>query len=161
MIIDKEGKLFGKFSIVDLLIILVIITASVILVLKFSGPGEAGVPENNKYTYIIKVSSVKKTTAEYIKKGETLYDGEDNCMGKIVEDIKTEPAKKVVSKNDGTFTETVNPERLDVYITIEAEGVKNDNGFYIDGKVPLLKGTQRFFRAPDVDFSGEIIEIIK
>ncbi len=157
MIIDKQGKLFGKISIVDLFIVLVIILACALLGFKIAGNKSAGA-ESSQRTYVVKVEGVKANSFEYIKKGSVLSDDTGTAMGKV-ENIRAETAVNFLKNSQGQFVEIENPERIDVYITVIGEGRVVDGSFFLDGKSELLIGSERFFSAEKLDFAGTIIEI--
>ena len=158
VILDKQGKLFGKISIIDIGLILIILAAGVFVGLKFVAPQNTEV-KHLEINYVVKVSNIKETSAKYIKPGEVLVDGDGVAMGTIMEGVKTEPTLGLQFSQEGeAFTLPV-PERTDVYVPIKADAIKNENGIFLDGKVSLLIGTERFFRASDIDFIGTVIEI--
>ena len=159
MIIDEKGKLFGKISIIDVLIILIILAAAAILTVKFTGIGSEQILTTHK-TYVAEVEQIKNTTVPYIREGEKLYDNEGAYMG-TVKKVEVLPGEVVKTKSNGEYAVAVNPERANVRITIEGEGKENESGFFLDGKVSLLLGTTRYFKASDVNFTAEIIEILE
>ena len=158
MIIDKNGKLFGKISVVDIFVILVIISAAVIIGVKISG-SSAGRTNLTDKTYTVRVSGIKPGSAEYISIGDELYDDKNSFLG-IVEDIKISEASVVHQLDNGQYVEAQNPERVDVDLKIKGKGFVSDGIFYLDGKVALLAGAERFFKDSKVDFDGKILEIL-
>ena len=160
MFIDKQGKLFGKLNIIDLALIVMIITAGVFISMKMWG-SKTTTSENMECTYIVKVSNIKETSLKYIEKGDTFLDGNGVYLGELIAEPEAKPAKLHLVKNDGTYQTAEVPGRIDVTLTIKGYGIQNENGFYLDGKVPLLLGTNRFFRDSDIDFTGAVVEIIR
>ncbi|MBE7060810.1 MAG: DUF4330 family protein [Ruminococcaceae bacterium] len=157
MIIDKNGKLFGKISIIDIFIIFVIIVAGVIIGIKINS---SAVRTNfSEKTYSVRVSAIKPGSAEYINKGDELYDDKGSFLG-TVEEVKVSEAKTVHKLDNGQYAEVENPERVDVDITIKGKGFESDGIFYLDGKVALLAGAERFFKGSKIDFDGKILEIL-
>ena len=157
MIIDKNGKLFGKISIVDLFILLVIIAAAVFLFLKFSGIAEDRANTTEK-SYTVMINGIKEISASYLKTGEKLYDDKGSFMG-VIKDIKLQPSEVVKTLDNGKYVVAQNPERIDAVLTITGKGFTSGGIFYLDGKVSLLVGTERFFKGDRVDFEGNILKI--
>ncbi len=157
MIIDKNGKIFGKISIIDLFILLVIIAAAAFLFLKFSGLAgdKANITEKS---YTVMINSIKEDTASYLKTGEKLYDDKGSFLG-VIEDIKLQPSEVVKTLDNGNYVVAENPERVDAVLTIKGKGFTSGGIFYLDGKVSLLVGTERFFKGNRVDFEGNILKI--
>ncbi|MBQ3053498.1 MAG: DUF4330 domain-containing protein [Clostridia bacterium] len=158
MIIDKEGRLFGKINIIDAVIILVIILSASILGVRFLG-GKSRETQYITKNYIAKVASIKPSSAEYIKEGDLFYDDEGSFMGKVVQ-VNLTPAKEIETKADGQYVLLENPSRVDVYITIEGEGCYNNQDFYLDGKVSLLVGADRFLCSDKIEMDSTIYKIL-
>ncbi len=158
MIIDKQGKLFGKISIVDIFIILVIILASVILFLKVSTGATSG-GEASPVTYTVKVEGIRKTSEKYFKPGLPVYNDKGEYMGEIVKISNKKDAVTYNKLSNGDYVETTNPTRSDIEVVIKANATKNDKGVYIDGKISLLVGMEKYFEIEDTNFVGTVIYI--
>ncbi len=160
MFIDEKGKLFGKISVIDIALIVLVIAAVAFVGIKFFG-GHADNSENTECSYVVKIDNIKETSLKYLKVGDTLFDDDGAFMGVIEKDPVSAVATDVAIKNDGSYAIAEIPGRVDVLLTIKGDGLKNNNGFYLDGKVALLLGTDRFFKGDDIDFTGSIVEIIE
>jgi len=159
MLIDKNGRLFGKISIVDIVVALLIIVAVSFVGLRFVKKTSMASQQAEK-VYVVEVKDIKESSIKYFKVGDTLYNEDGAYLGII--DIEPEITVAMVSqeKSDGSFAYAEKPGRYDVRITIRGKGFDNGNAFFLDGKVALLVGAERYFKADDIDFTGNIIEII-
>lgn len=160
MIIDKQGKLFGKINIIDLFIVFIIISAIAILGVKFSTgvtTGGATVP----VTYTIKVEGVRKTSEKYFVPGEKVYNDKDEFMGEIVAVNNVREAVKYELTSKGEYAEITNPSRIDLEVKIKANATENDKGYYIDGKVSVLAGSTKNLSTKDIEFHGTVIDVSK
>ncbi|MDP4117987.1 MAG: DUF4330 domain-containing protein [Bacillota bacterium] len=158
MIIDKQGKLFGKISVVDIFIIAVIIAAIVMLGVKLGGLENFRTAQGEK-TYVVKVEGVKQIVADAIKKGDSLGDGKGVSLG-VVQGKEVKTARVIKQKENGQYISVENPNRVDVYLTIKGKGKENNGTFYLGGSVSLLVGTVRYFVDSAVNFQGSIMQII-
>ena len=152
-------KIFGKINVIDLALIVLIIAAGAFVGVKFFGNSSADT-QTLECSYVVKIENIKETSLKYLKAGDTLYNDDNAFMGVIEKEPEYVNATEIAIKNDGSYAEAELPERVDVLLTIRGEGMKNSNGFYLDGKVALLLGTDRFFKADDIDFTATIVEIL-
>ena len=159
MILDKNGKLFGKISLVDLGIIVLIVLAAVVVVSKFSQPIRSGSEQGDKIQYTVTVKKIRDASFSAVAEGDNLYDKETGAyVGKVVSKDK-QPALDMVQKTDGTYTEAEVPQRYDMTLTLEATGRKTEGGFYMDGKKELLKNADINFTNENIAFSGTVQSI--
>lgn len=160
MIIDKQGKLFGKINIIDLFIVFIIISAVAILGIKLSSGATTGgttVP----VTYTVKVEGIRKTSEEYFVPGEKVYNDKDEFMGEIVEVTNVKEAVRYELKSNGEYAVVTDPSRIDLEVTIKANATENDKGFYIGGKISVLAGSTKNLTTKDIEFHGTIIDVSK
>lgn len=130
MIIDKNGKLFGKISIIDIVIIILVICCGVAAYLRFSG--HLGNNDSNRVnaTYEITVQPVRAISVDAIKKsvGLKLYDRKtsaQDCIGTIT-NVEQTPYDDVIALADGTYKNAVSDTRYSVKITVNCECTLSD-----------------------------------
>lgn len=131
---DKNGRIFGKINIIDLLVIIVIIAAACITVFKFTATsGKGNTKVNTAFSYTLKVTDVRDFTAKQFAEGDNLYDDETGkFIGKVTA-VKTEQSKEYALKSDGTYNYTERPGRFDVYVTVSTNGTVKDTGYFAEG----------------------------
>ncbi len=147
--IDSKGKLFGKINIIDLLIATVLIIAVCAAVFKFGFSRYAGIdgmvptPPIN-VEYVMKVSKVRDFTAESIKKGDKIYNEDNNTELGVITDVQIENAVDYVSMADGTIQMATDPNRYDVYVTAQCNAHIKRGTYYADitEDKPNVKGTE-------------------
>lgn len=132
--IDNKGKLFGKISIVDLLIVLLVVVAIGATVFKFGFSAQKDVNESTeKIEYVVRVRGVRDFTVNSIKVGTELYDEESEEFIGTVKKVDVKEAMDYAVKNDGTTVYTAKPERYDVYITVESDGRILNGAYFVGG----------------------------
>lgn len=134
MIIDKKGKLFGKFNIIDIAILLIVAVA-------IAGVGY-------KYTKSKTVTPLAKTTdvlitfseserIDYavtaVKEGDIVRDRVSGVAVGRVEKIVTGPSQIVVYTSEGEPVSTTKPGYLYYEITVRGNGILTDTGVTIGG----------------------------
>lgn len=153
MVIDDKGKLFGKISIIDIVVVLFILAALGGAYYKFFMTGQGGAAaqfDTLRYQTIVKM--VRQPSVDAILEGADAYDGESgNYIGKII-DKQVRPAMGFIEKADGTIVEAQAPDRFDVLVTLEVPGVENDHGYFANGTIEIKRGS-------DLKLSTRMIEV--
>lgn len=134
MVMDQKGKLFGKISIIDLLILVFVIVAVAATAYKFQFSAHKDVnTANGQIVYTLKVQSIRDFSADQFAVGDAVYDKESNKeIGKIAQ-IRKEDAEDFVNMADGTFVMQDIPNKYDVYLTIESDARITDEGYFANG----------------------------
>lgn len=133
MIIDKNGRLFGKISIVDIIVIVAAVLVFAGVYVRFSGDQGKAIVQNDTFYYTMEIENVRKTTLDAIGNSvgtnfyNTLKTGDD--MGTLIE-YKERPATKLIEKADGTAVNAVVPDNYNITLTFEIQGKINDNSYY-------------------------------
>jgi len=154
MIIDKEGKLFGKVSIIDILFILVIIIGilGVFFVKEKLSDDKVltdgtnmliqSAQQHDKLEVRLKVKEVRSVTRDAVVVGDDVYIvSNDEKLGTVLR-VESTPAKREVLADDGTAYVASVPERYDVTIVVEVNGKQKSEGFYTDFNMHLLYGKE-------------------
>ena len=171
MIMDKKGKLFGKVSIVDIFVILVIIIGIVgVFVTKVKLDNEKLLSDDSKM--LIKISAekdkleiklkakeVRDVTRDSIIVGDDVYlVANDKILG-TVSRVESEPAMRDVVSDDGTVYTAPVPDRFDVTIVVDADGKRKDEGFYTDSNIHLLYGKEMEIKTSTIQTVPKVDEI--
>lgn len=156
---NKNGKIFGIISIVDVLVILAIIFMGVSIYARVTSSDSKITTENQKLEYTILVKDVRINTVSALEKGGKIYDSKTKeSMGEIL-GIEYTPSKYNLVKNSGEVVRADYPERYDVKVKVEIDGKTNDSGYYSADNKYLSVGTTATFSSKYVLTNGEIIHI--
>ncbi len=157
---NKNGKLFGKISIIDIIVVVCVIVLAFGLYAKFTSRSDAVTSsEKSNIEFVYKVKSVRDYTVEGFQKGGPLYDSETKeYMGEIT-DVNSEPAKMQVSLVDGTYKELEVPDKYDVYITVQVSGKYNSLGFYTNDNKYIGAGSTLNAWSKFTNTGGEIVAV--
>lgn len=152
MLIDSKGRLFGKVSIVDILIVVMILGVIGGVGYKFK-KSSTSTPFAKKDT--IQVTFYQPEANNYvdgtIKAGDIVKDkATGSVFGKVVS-VKTDKAVSVGTNNDGQIVLASNPKMCSITIVVQGEGIykdgKSDQGvsfdntdFFINTSVQLRAG---------------------
>lgn len=131
MKIYEKRKLFGRFNIVDIIIIVVILGVLLVggLYLKKNLNNTVTL---DKFSYVIEFKDVPDDLQQYIIIGDDVIESEKLFnVGKILKkDVK--PMMNIVeNKNAGIYEEQEVPNRKDVFVTVQAEYEISGDGINI------------------------------
>ena len=154
MIIDNKGKLFGKISIVDICILLVVIIGIGGAVFALSMRDSSKLADNSKLALnsaspvksakvTFELKGVRSITKDSLIEGDGVYaTTDDNEYIGEIKHIDSKPSMQNITKQDGTIQVVEIPERLDVTVEVEVKGKTTDSGFYTESGVQLLYGKE-------------------
>ncbi|MEE0776337.1 MAG: DUF4330 domain-containing protein [Bacillota bacterium] len=154
MIVDKKGKLFGKISVLDLIVLLVIIVAIAGCVYKF-GPGKTGGSivsgSDTTINMVIKTGTAREYSANAIQVGDALYEVHGDKIGTIT-DVRVEQAKEITDTHNGNKQYIPMENRYVSYITVEIKGTVTEKGYFVNGNKQFSKGNSLSFETPHVTY---------
>lgn len=166
-LIDKDMKLFGKISLIDIVIVLIVIGAVIAAVLYFSSHGTGlGNPDNHPITYEVHIKKVDYDFASQIKPGQQVNDrvkGYDRGIVESVEiiphaekadDLVTggQPLKEYPGLYDAVVRINVKAEVTDRYINLSGNRIDIGKEAYLQIGANVYKS---WVSAIDVHDGGE------
>lgn len=124
-----------KFNAVDLAVVLVLVAVIAFAAYRFFGgsSGKAATGQGEPYRITFLCSETPENVAEMISLGDVVTD--DSCymdLGKVV-DFKIDEARVYTTTSNGETVLGSKPGYKSVYVTVEAEGVADDNCVYVTG----------------------------
>lgn len=158
--INKDGKLFGKISIIDILVILVIVIAAFGVYTRFFMGNEKVETASSRIEYTMKVSEVRQGTVDALKnfKGEVYDDTTKEFLGEITE-VTYRDAVKAVEMATGELKDSVIPERYDAFVTIRVDGKINASGYYTANNQPIAAGSNVVIYSKAAKTTGTIVDV--
>ena len=172
MIIDKKGKLFGKISIVDICVVLVIIVGIVGAYFAVSVLNSGKLDRNSKValnsdaplqtaTVSLTLREVRSVTKDALIVGDEIFttDTDSKLIG-VIKEIISEPSTKNVAASDGTVYNAEIPEKFNVTIIVDVTGKSTGTGFYTDSGVRLLYGEFIEIKTSTVKTTPEVAGVV-
>lgn len=145
MIMDSKGKLFGKISIVDLLVIILILAAIVGGYFRFNGKNSEVVIEDTEFYYSISINKImsynKDKLLESVGTPFKLDEKVESTMGVLV-DATAQPAYDYMTMDDGSVVLAEVPDRYDVLLTFKVNGKVNEFGYYTPEMFEICAGKE-------------------
>ena len=162
MIIEKDGKLFGKVSIIDIGLIILVILIAFGTYWRFYGNGKAKkATENIKISYVVEIRGLKKLFLDGIKVDDLVGNVETSKQYGRIKSITSEPYKDFIIDNNGEYKEAIVPGQWKIFLTIEAYGAEAGDGFYINEKPLKISNNMEYFKTKYMQFGGFITGITK
>ena len=137
-IIDKNGKLFGKISILDIIIVAVVLFLGVVAAMNLTKKTDLPVSVSSElqYTTVIKAYNLYKPSKSPFEVGDNLYSQSGEVIGKIV-NVDAKPGYTKEKLQDGTYIDFENEDYTDYYLTVEGTGTYTDKGYKAQGSFLL------------------------
>lgn len=159
--INKDGKLFGKISIVDIAVILIIVLIGVGVYCRFAKQPEEIISMSEKIECTFLIENVRTYTVDALKKKGEMYDGTSKELIGNITDVRVEDGKMHVNMADGSFKTAAPENRYNVYVTVEFSGKISDKGYYTAANKYLAVGTSAGINTKYVDCGATVYSINK
>ena len=164
-IIDRNGRLFGKISVIDLLVVAVVVVLAAALYFKNTQAHTGTTVTEENITFQIRARGVYDYVADAIQVGDGLYDKDYASGGKAIgriTDIQVErdPGKKLALEvNDGTAGLIEADETVDLLITLEGRGLVDGKRYSINRVYALGVNSSRTYYTKQAQFIGTVAAI--
>jgi hypothetical protein len=155
----KDGKLFGKISIVDIAAVLLIAALAIGIGLRFTGGSGTELSQQNTYECVVKVKTVRDYTVNALKKGGEVYDKTTKeYIGTIV-NVTSEPASDHMQMADGTHSMAPAENRHHAYVTIAFQGRESADGYFTSANQQIGTGGTLVMNAKWAECEGTVIDV--
>ncbi len=163
VLINNEGKLFGKVSVVDFLIALCIVAAIAVIGIKFVLPDVANVGsgEMKNCEYTVTVKGVRQESVDAIEKSmdQMWFDAQNAQVGKIKEIISVEPFKGYIHNEDGTVVNAEIPDKYEVKLRMQGKAVDGKNSVLLSGKREIMHGSHVLLSSKEISLDVLVTDI--
>lgn len=157
-LMDKNGKLFGKISIIDLLIVgLVLLVVLGIAMRQARTEQDTQLVQDTPISYTIEIVNVRHWARYNIRPGDHLFSS-NTQVGTVVA-VTYEPYIATSVTPYGVFQAEV-PNRYITRIHVEARATVDDGRVLVSHSIPMGSGnTGVWFSSRYTNFSGRILEL--
>jgi hypothetical protein len=136
--LDERGRIFGKVSVVDILVLLVIVAVVAFAAIRLTGSSSATVPVRVTYT----IEAVRQATVDALRQSVevegTVRDDGGTVLGEAA-DIVVTPTSEEFMTPDGQLKAFASPIFSDVNIIVLGEGRVSGSSVRI-GSIPTRVG---------------------
>lgn len=160
-LIDEQGKLFGKFNIVDLVVVvafLVLIGGAGFRMMNGASITETTFSNTQTVQFVVKIERVRDFGM--LRNGDVIYDKDSGkALGTIV-NVEKEQAQDRIALDDGSVVLGDTQDRFNFYLTIETDGEVNERGTFANPTFQLLRGSKKAMHTKYSEFTGAIFDIL-
>ena len=156
---NKDGKLFGKISIIDIIVILAIIVAGFGIYNRFSSANAKVATVTQQIEYTMEINDVRMGTIEALQKKGKVFDATTKeYLGEIT-DVSYVDAVSPRTMANGEIKNLEVPEKYDATVTLRVDGKVNSSGYYTSNNIILTVGSKHVFYSKCAKTTGEIMSI--
>lgn len=153
---DKNGKIGGKVSIIDILVVILILAVIAGIALRYGSNVTSSVKSDEEFEYVLKVESVREYTVDALKKMGRITDKKsEKDLGEIV-DVQVENSTLQSTTASGEIKNPELPERYTCLVTIQAKGKESDDNYILNDSTELSVGRNIELYSKYVKTSGDI-----
>ena len=137
-IIDDKGRLFGKISVIDILVVIVVIVVAAAFYVKFyvqDTPISAR--DTFEVTYTVRIAGIRMSSASLLRPGDRFYTMETGTLMGYISEIDIVDAEAADTRVDGTYVIAPVEDRYDVTLTIAADCSISNGRYYLDKTIEL------------------------
>ena len=138
MIIDEKGKLFGKISVIDIIVILVLLVVLIGVDYKlFAGDDNVKIVSSDTFYAVIEADKLRDSFMDYVQPGEVIYEQHGNKIGEIISVRKenTVMVEELANADPIPYTD-----RYTLFITVKCTGTVNSSGYVTSGNCRIYQG---------------------
>lgn len=162
-IIDREGRLFGKISVIDVLVIAVVLVMAAALYVKNNHNEITSTTTSNiPITYQVLAPGVRNYVGDAVQVGDFLYEQDRSTGGSLGEitAIEVLPSGRLAEFNDGTVDTVPVEDGVNLLLTVRGEGIISEGRYSLNRVYELGVNASRNFCTQYAQFTGVVTEIL-
>jgi len=139
--IDKNGRLFGKLSMLDIAVVLLFVAMVAAFVLRGGTTTfEQVMGANQEFEVVLAIENVRIYSVNAVNEGDMIFEQHAGLLGQVI-DFWHEPASDIVRRDDASFVVMESEYRYNLFIRLQSQGFINEtSGFYIGGNNHVVPG---------------------
>jgi len=131
--VDRQGRLFGRFNIVNVLVLVIIVAAGTAGAYKLLVAEQEGLVETKTILLTLEVADVRQPSVDAVAIGERVFGyATEIPLGEVIES-RAEPHREPVATAAGQILMAEVPGRFDLFMVVQAEGVVGPNAITVSG----------------------------
>ena len=159
MFLDKKGKMFGKFNIIDICVVIVLVVAAIGISARFMSTAAKNAREKVKFSYVVEIDGVRQYTVDALNKKGKVIDLKGKSEIGEIKNIRSQPMKTQSFMSDGRMVFAEVPEKYTVLVEIEGEGKESDNSYFVGNDVELSVGSTMSMTTKYANSTGKVKSI--
>ena len=156
---DKNGKIFGKISIVDLVVLLLVLVVAFGAVYRFASPSAAVDATVDVVDFTIRIDGVRDFTTVNYHEGLRVYDRQANQFIGHISGIRVEPQYQPIPLLDGSVVRASRPGHVTLYVDVVADGRHAPEAIFIEGTYEINAGSVIYINTKYVQVVGTVYSV--
>ena len=166
--IDRDGRIFGLVSVVDLLVLIFLVLAGVSLYLKANVLDTTQTAQSHDLSAMdtvsvqVLVSNISDFVADALEIGDEVYDQGNFDAGVLgtISDIQIQDASYIAELSNGLRAVVSGAEdHCNILLTLECRYTQSNGFWMINGAYPLGVNAARTFFTKYAGFGGTVVQI--
>ena len=148
MLMDKNGKIGGRVSIIDIFAVIIIVIAVIGITFRFVSAPSKSARQRVKLSYVVEINGVRDFTNQ-------------KCLIGEITDVssKKQIMEQFDSKGNVVYAEV--PNKYSVEVTILSDAKESDSGYFVGNDTVLSVGSDISIATKYVNSSGKVKKIEK
>lgn len=156
---DKNGKINGRFSIIDLFVIILAAVLVVGIAVRYGAKATTAVKSSEEFECVLNVNNVRSYTVKALEKKGVITDKKSEVeLGEIIA-VEVKDAEFQSTTADGRIVMTNLPDRYNCKVTIRAKGKVSEDAYVMNDSNELSVGRNMDIFSKYVRTSGEIMKV--
>ena len=163
--IDGNGRLFGKISVIDVLVVLVVVVLAAALYFKSNQTHTGGTVTEQPITFQILALGINDYVYDALREGDGLYDLDyssgGRAIGRIAQiEVESDPGTKLADElHDGAAAIVEAENTVDLLITVEGSGLVDGRNYTLNRVYALGVNSSRTYYTKQAQFVGTVASI--
>lgn len=158
-LIDDNGKIFGKVNIIDLAVVILLLIVALGTMYKFKSHRVNINGGSKKICYQVLITDVKSSSAKFYQKNLSVADSKTSTALGTIKNVTVDDYYDMVTDINGVVHKTQKPDKIQILLDIEADGVETDQAYLIGGTYELKSGADIYIVTKYADVIGTIQNI--
>lgn len=161
-ILDENGRIGGKISIVDVIVVLLCLLMVIAVVLKYSdNDTRKKSMEAKEITYTVRIERIRQCSVDSVRKGDHFVESVNkNDVGEVV-GIDVQPATSLMEIDDGSMVDAPIQDRYDMVLTLKTNAEIHGGHVYLNHTDELSVNGSLTLLSKYIHFTGQVTGINK
>lgn len=156
---DKNGKLFGKVSILDIFVVLLVVGVVAGTIYRYTSERTNMLFADATINYTLRISNVREFSLENYHVGLRAYHHITNELVGTIIGVRSEPVYDFLENVLGELHLVQRPDIINIYLDLEVVGMETDTAYLINGTHELNVGSDLRLRTRYITVTGTIDDI--
>jgi hypothetical protein len=156
---DKNGRFFGKISVIDIVVVLLLALLVAAVVWRFTAPAAQVGRGDTQVDFTLRITGVRDFTLPYYQEGLRMYSRSSGQYVGSITGFTAMPSYDNVTLHSGEVIRAARPGRVDIYLDLTAEGRVTPNAIYAAGNFQLSVGSVSVMQTRYIEVNAVVMTV--